>query len=397
MKKFIFIFTIAALFISSPAAAYAETGPAGAPLVSVRIEGAERVIAHGTAAAYSFREAVEELAAQSNLTLTFIQSGADSKLTGVEGGSIEIGEWLGFVMRDGQLLRRDAYMDIPLRNGDEAVLYQGDAAETKIITHTECAQSEDGLRFFFGVTLTDWAEEDGTWLPLSTITPVENITVHVMVPGRPEQTVITDSSGSALLPFDDFPGGVAPCAASYYAEGYVTGKAPLIVRTNETRAPFGFASEESVTRAEAVAFLFNMFEMKTEAKDNTSPFDDITPQTAWYNEITAAAGLGLVQGYDDGMFRPETPISLMQLCAIAGRLFPDIMDAEALAMGGDTEEDEPETDETEAAAYDENTLPGWASAMEFMLREGMLDGVGDGHADIITPEKLVKLYGNLKR
>lgn len=378
MKKTVWLLLAVWMVISFPVINWASEFQ-GAQ-VYVRIEGRSQTRAEGTVAAYTFRESLERLAADNGLTLTFAQSGADSRLLSVEGpadatdnretASPETGEqWTGYIIRNEQVVRQEAYLDIPLLSGDEVVLYFGIPDETRVVTQFTCEYEEGTLLFYVAYSGTDWRQVDGTWVPHAYVLPLEGINLHVTLPDGQETSLRTGADGHASLPCD------TPGVVRYYAEGYRDGKAPLIVRTSEHLSPCGFDTEV-VTRAGAVAFMMHMYTLETE-KDRPLDiwFSDINEETAFYNELIAAANRGLIAGYEDGTFRPDQPVDLMQVCVLTARLFPALYD--------------------EGPAIEE--LPLWAAgAAGGLYHAGLLEGVGTAWADTVTPEMLVTLYQNLE-
>lgn len=106
-----------------------------------------------------------------------------------------------------------------------------------------------------------------------------------------------------------------------------------------------FRPNASITRAEFAKIAVSFFELEGLACEN--PFLDVAPG-AWYAEsVAAAAELGLIEGYEGGLFRPDAPITRAEACTIVNRtlgraphaagllpesemnLWPDNMDASA--------------------------------------------------------------------
>lgn len=106
-----------------------------------------------------------------------------------------------------------------------------------------------------------------------------------------------------------------------------------------------FRPNASITRAEFAKIAVSFFELEGLACEN--PFLDVAPG-AWYAEsVAAAAEIGLIEGYDGGLFRPDAPITRAEACTIVNRtlgraphaagllpesemnLWPDNMDASA--------------------------------------------------------------------
>lgn len=106
-----------------------------------------------------------------------------------------------------------------------------------------------------------------------------------------------------------------------------------------------FRPNASITRAEFAKIAVSFFEL--EGLDCENPFLDVA-LGAWYAEsVAAAAEIGLIEGYEGGLFRPDAPITRAEACTILNRtlgraphaagllpesemnLWPDNMDASA--------------------------------------------------------------------
>ena len=74
-----------------------------------------------------------------------------------------------------------------------------------------------------------------------------------------------------------------------------------------------------ITRAELTKLLVKALNLP--AAEDATTFVDV-PATAWYAGYTAAAaGAGLVKGYEDGSFRPGSPVTREELAVILTRGF----------------------------------------------------------------------------
>jgi len=93
-------------------------------------------------------------------------------------------------------------------------------------------------------------------------------------------------------------------------------------------APNRFSPAAQVTRAQLAALLVRALGLKPERKITIVPFNDVPP-TAWYAaEVETAALAGLVKG-DNGLFRPEDPITRQELAVMLvralARVRPDLV------------------------------------------------------------------------
>lgn len=89
-------------------------------------------------------------------------------------------------------------------------------------------------------------------------------------------------------------------------EGLIVGKEPGV-----------YAPNDSLTRAEFTAIIVRMLDLNP--KSSTHTFSDLK-KGAWYEEaIINAYSNGLISGYPDGKFQPNTPINREELAALVSR------------------------------------------------------------------------------
>ena len=111
-----------------------------------------------------------------------------------------------------------------------------------------------------------------------------------------------------------------------YPEDYVTGQPT----EDESRWPV--KPQANITRAEVATIFFRL--LTDEARDQfwmtTNNFPDVQA-TDWYNNaISTMVNAGIIQGYEDGTFRPNNNITRAEFAAIASRF---------MSSGYDVEED----------------------------------------------------------
>ena len=105
---------------------------------------------------------------------------------------------------------------------------------------------------------------------------------------------LVDEMGSAKLPFRD----VAADRWYYSAVRFVYGRG-LFQGTSGTT----FSPEKSMTRAMFVTVLYRL---AGSPEAGGSSFPDVADSSSWYYAPVAwAAGRGIVNGYEDGLFRPD--------------------------------------------------------------------------------------------
>lgn len=83
------------------------------------------------------------------------------------------------------------------------------------------------------------------------------------------------------------------------------------------------APESEVTRAEAAAMIFRLLDDEVRLGNLTdqSPFPDVEPGSWYVKPVATLAAMGIIQGYpQDGTFRPDDPITRVELAALAVRL-----------------------------------------------------------------------------
>jgi len=142
------------------------------------------------------------------------------------------------------------------------------------------------------------------------------------VPGYTLETVTVDKSGAVMAPGQTF---------------------SVIVKLNETEITFTNTYEEipleihdhfgyiigypdglvrpegSITRAEVATIFFRLLTdaKRAECWSQTNSFTDV-PADAWYNNaISTLAKAGVLEGYEDGTFRPDNAITRAELVKIA--------------------------------------------------------------------------------
>lgn len=127
--------------------------------------------------------------------------------------------------------------------------------------------------------------------------------------------------------------------------------------------PDTFSPGGTVTRGQTVAILHRL---AGEPRVRGSSFSDV-PASAYYAGAVAwAARRGLVEGFDDGTFRPDLPVSRQQLAAVLWR-YAKLEGADSGARA------------SLRGFPDAGEVSGYArEAMGWALAEGVLQGTGDG-------------------
>ena len=157
--------------------------------------------------------------------------------------------------------------------------------------------TEDHVAYIIGY-------EDGTVRPGTNITRAEVATIFFrLLTDETRESYWSQSSG-----FTDVASGawynnaVSTLTRAGILDGYEDGS---------------FRPNASITRAEFTKIAVSFFKHVGGASAN--PFSDV-PDSAWYAEfVKAAAELGLIDGYEDGTFRPNAPITRAEACTIVNR------------------------------------------------------------------------------
>ncbi len=146
-----------------------------------------------------------------------------------------------------------------------------------------------------------------------------------------------------------------------------------------------FRPERNVTRAELVQTLANLAQADLSGYTGSS-FSDVKA-SAWYAPAVAwAAEAGLVQGYEDGTFRPEREISRQHACSILARY---------LRLAGISAGDPVDafTDDAEMESTSREDV-------YFCASHSLVSGVGEGRFSpkgLTTRGQLAKLLVGMKR
>lgn len=159
-------------------------------------------------------------------------------------------------------------------------------------------------------------------------------------------------------PFRDVPPGAwyADAVVQVYEKGWMNGTAAA------TFSPAG-----TVTRGMLAAILHRM--EGTPAASGSVPFRDVDRDSYYAEAITWAAGKGILEGYGDGTFRPDAPLTRQQLSAILFRYASWLGEAEDgradLSVWPDEAHVEPYARE----------------AMAWAVEVGLIQGRDDGRLD----------------
>lgn len=128
-----------------------------------------------------------------------------------------------------------------------------------------------------------------------------------------------------------------------------------------------FTPAGTVTRGMLSAILYRM--EGTPSASGSVPFRDVDKNSYYAKAITWAAQKGILEGYEDGTFRPDAPLTRQQLAAILFRY------ASWLGKAGDAQGDL-------SAWPDAAAVESYArEAMAWAVDVGVLQGRADGTLD----------------
>lgn len=88
-----------------------------------------------------------------------------------------------------------------------------------------------------------------------------------------------------------------------------------------------YRPDDNITRAEFVSILVRILNPETSGAKKT-PFADVKPTDWFAKDVILAAEKGLIEGYDDGNFKPNSPINREEICAILGSITDEKLTAE---------------------------------------------------------------------
>ena len=151
-------------------------------------------------------------------------------------------------------------------------------------------------------------------------------------------------------------------------------------------ASTSFRPEDSITRAEFVKIVNRAFGIDTSAVDSslTTEFEDVECGQWYYADVKAAALAGYINGYEDGTFRPNQPITRQEAARIIAKLHngADVEIVEADVNGNDVEKD------TKTKFKDDLDIAVWADeSVEYLTDNNIIKGY-DGN--VFMPQNNIK-------
>ncbi|BBI30790.1 hypothetical protein KCTCHS21_01890 [Cohnella abietis] len=307
----------------------------------VRIEGDAGVLASGYAQGGTALEAIEQLLKANGVKYEVVDSKYGKYIESIGGITAKkyggYDGWLFAVVRDGSwVIPGEGVGTFLLEDGDEVVVYYGDATKLVDPVVITPAQPKPGKAFTVTVTNRAWNWTDNKFDPAQ---PVVGATVSIG-----GITVTTNDKGQATL--KALPEGLY----SLQVIGYEKDKAPSVVRSVTSLPIVGsykdqskiaawavdavnisrgaplllgindgkelFQPQQAVTRAEFVAALARGLGLK---RTSNVPFKDVSSE-AWYaKDVGAAVAAGLVSGVSKDSFAPDATLTREQAAILLTR------------------------------------------------------------------------------
>ena len=196
------------------------------------------------------------------------------------------------------------------------------------------AQSEAAFETSADSNESDTEEADAVYVPEVTLTlKTDGLEHAAYIKGYPNGTFdpegsvtraeaavmlysLLDETPAARVEFDDVPSDVW-----YYDEIGLLAAGGIIDFTDRMAYP-----EELLSRAVFVSMLSHFFS----DSDEQCSYADVTEDTPYYADISKATCLGWINGYEDGTFRPDNPLSREEAVAVINRALGRTADKEKI-------------------------------------------------------------------
>lgn len=299
MKKYCWFISVFIFMLSFSINAY------GGANVKITIESYDKTLTSRYVEAETFKDAILE----TEIPVKFDENGKIESVNGIEDHRFSANDgWRGYIKRNEKLTTPQDFLDSPLYDDDQIVLYYG--GETKIITDVGFTDAYGKFSFEVTSKMVQWKESEGKWSPQTVSEPIASAKIHITTPGGSHKIVITDENGKAESI------EVQKGIYKYYIEGYNVKSPPSVVKTEEYRHIYGIDNSNSVTRGEACWILAQHMGLK---KTGESSFYD-TYNHRYSDGIQALAEKGAVNGYPNGTFLPDGPISFLEFNIITVNL-----------------------------------------------------------------------------
>jgi hypothetical protein len=158
--------------------------------------------------------------------------------------------------------------------------------------------------------------KDGTVRPNSNITRAETATMfyRLLTAERRDEIFTAKNNYSDVAATAWFNKAVSSMTAGQYLTGYSNGT---------------FGANKNITRAEFVTIAVRFMA----AKEGTVKFSDVSSKYWAHDAISTAVAYGWIDGYSDGTFRPEQPITRAEVMKIINTMLGRGVDAKGVMTG----------------------------------------------------------------
>lgn len=144
-----------------------------------------------------------------------------------------------------------------------------------------------------------------------------------------------------------------------------------------------FRPNDAITRAEFVKVVNRAFGVNAKDMSLTQDFSDVSTSAWYYQDIKAAARLGYIEGYEDGTFRPNQPITRQEAAKIIAKLHANIGLADGEEMA-DVEIVVPDINgnnvhkDTKTSFKDDESIAVWADeSVKYLKDADIINGYED--------------------
>lgn len=195
--------------------------------------------------------------------------------------------------------------------------------------------------------------QNGTWTTLPWALDIDNNRAYVNL-------TLTDDGSIAFIKNKP---SFADVAADSWAKGVIAAASGKLFMLG--RGEGEFAPDSRITRAEYPTVLLRVLGLMSQQA--TASFTDVSQEDWFSRSVAIASANGLVNGFEDGSFRPDGDLSRLEAMVMAGR---------ALALlGGSTSIDAAQASAILDEFTDGAVIPEWArEAVALCIREGIIDG-----------------------
>lgn len=236
-------------------------------------------------------------------------------------------------------------LNISTSNDAKSILLTGKATGSPILSIITKGQIDPLIST---VALYDEVNNSYTFVPATFMKKNGQTIVNIHYSGSGTFVIVTSAKT-----FDD--------VTNHWAKSYIERSASKLLVTGRTNALF--APNEEITRAEVVTVLVRVLGLQS--NNSYESFNDVTAN-AWYAKaIQIATSEGIVEGYSDGSFKPNQPVSREELAVIIKRVMNNI----GISL----------STEMDTAFADDIQIHSWAKESVYALKQaGIVTGKSNG-------------------